>query len=506
MLYGALDPDAFLHILAADQMLRDGVGPLIDQQSFASVQTPWTPYAWLSALAMKLIWEVGGYRAAVATHAMMAAGVVTLIALACREIGSLTGSPRFGSATSATDAPPRLTTAVATAAGAFLALPHLGFRPSTLATLFLASGILLILRDRRLGERSRSIWLLIPLSVLLINIHPIALMIPMCVITLLGGALWERRWIAQPPDWIEAGRRVRRYEWLLVGTFLGCLATPMLPGLIKSIIQLQFKDPMVAGRVVAPFQPFYGGPAGAVAAVVVGIMALCLLASFKRLRAGEMLWTATCTAVLFRMGGLSPVFAVGVTPLFAAALPRMSDRVIGRPTVCGIVAIVLLIGAWRIGSGFPARTTPLEAWANRDRAATTGYPFEAADYVEQFIPPATGRIINEYAWGGFLQWRLQGRFQSLLDERTNLYTREFWQATYLGDEAARIAFFEKLDADAAVLPVKDSTFRHALTQTGWRSIYRDERAEILLPPIDTGTATAPQPEDWRGWATLLLEE
>src|SRR5688572_6164803 len=65
VLYDTIDPDCFIHLLAADQLLSDGIGPLVDRQSFASVQTPWTPYSWLAELGMKAIWDAGGYRAAV---------------------------------------------------------------------------------------------------------------------------------------------------------------------------------------------------------------------------------------------------------------------------------------------------------------------------------------------------------------------------------------------------------------------------------------------------------
>src|SRR5215207_700500 len=73
---------------AAAQMLRDGIGPIVDKQSFASIQTPWTPYSWLGALAMKSVWDVGGYRGAIAMHAFMSASLLALIALACRALAT----------------------------------------------------------------------------------------------------------------------------------------------------------------------------------------------------------------------------------------------------------------------------------------------------------------------------------------------------------------------------------------------------------------------------------
>jgi hypothetical protein len=43
VLFDTIDPDCFLHLLAADQLLSDGVGPLVDRQSFPSVSAPRTP-------------------------------------------------------------------------------------------------------------------------------------------------------------------------------------------------------------------------------------------------------------------------------------------------------------------------------------------------------------------------------------------------------------------------------------------------------------------------------
>src|SRR5688572_6749753 len=83
VLFDTLDPDCFLHLLAADQLLTDGIGLLVDHQSFASVPRPWPPYSWLAELGMKLVWDHGGYRGAILTHALTSAALVALIAAAC---------------------------------------------------------------------------------------------------------------------------------------------------------------------------------------------------------------------------------------------------------------------------------------------------------------------------------------------------------------------------------------------------------------------------------------
>src|SRR5262245_10112063 len=84
--YDTLDPDCFWHLRVAAQLQRDGIGPIVDQLSFASIKTPWTPYSWLAELGMKWIWDLGGYRAAVLVQALMMGGFIVFVAMAANEL------------------------------------------------------------------------------------------------------------------------------------------------------------------------------------------------------------------------------------------------------------------------------------------------------------------------------------------------------------------------------------------------------------------------------------
>ena len=83
VLFDTIDPDCFWHLLVAGQLKAEGIGPLVDRLSFASVQTAWTPYSWLAELAMKAVWDAGGYRLALGVQVFMQAGFVAAAALAC---------------------------------------------------------------------------------------------------------------------------------------------------------------------------------------------------------------------------------------------------------------------------------------------------------------------------------------------------------------------------------------------------------------------------------------
>jgi hypothetical protein len=510
VLFDTLDPDCFLHLLTADQLLSDGIGPLVDRQSFASVSAPWTPYSWLAELGMKYVWDAGGYRAAVFVHALLSAAVIALVAGVClvrtrtpddepEDAAVHPPDPLY-----ATPVVSRFSVVIAVALSAFLSLPYLSFRPVTAAFVLLAVATLLIVRDRRMGERSWAVWWVIPLTALTVNVHLFAAVIPMYLAAMLLGALWERRGY-EPPDWPEGDRRAKRTGALLAGTALACLATPMLSGIPAAILHLQF-DPIVTGPVIAEYQPFYRGGLGVTAALIVSALVLSAYLNRRLLRAGEVIWLLVSFTLLLRMGRFAPVFAIGTAPIFAVALPRLSERVLATRLVYAAGALVLAAGCWGIGTSLPGPA--LEDWLNRHGPDAPGYPTAAAAYVEANVRPATGRIINEYNWGGYLEWRFRDRFQALLDGRTQCFSGEFWRLTYLSGEDSRREFFSRIRADAAILPAQRSLFRDALTDLGWKSVYADARAEVLVPPPRTTDAK----DDWNartagsdtGWAWPLF--
>jgi len=146
--------------------------------------------------------------------------------------------------------------------------------------------------------------------------------------------------------------------------------------------------------------------------------------------------------------------------------------------------VMLVLGLGLIVVLAPGRRTSMDQWLNRNGSGAFGYPCEAARFVECNVTPTSGRLINEFTWGGYLSWRLGDRYQVFVDGRTQLYTADFWRSTFLCDESTRAKTLSCVGADAAVLPVRDSVFRDALVKLGWRSAHRDGFAEVLVPPLE----------------------
>jgi hypothetical protein len=186
--------------------------------------------------------------------------------------------------------------------------------------------------------------------------------------------------------------------------------------------------------------------------------------------------------LLLRLGRFAPAFAIVAAPMFARTLPTLSDRVLKKRPVCVLMALVLIGGSLRVAMTFPRAGAGLDAWLNRHGPDAPGYPSQAVDYVATHITPASGQIINEFTWGGFIEWKLGNKYQTLLDGRTQVFSPAFWNDVYLGNEKRRSAYLLQVKADAAVLPIERSKFCEILLRAGWRVAYRDERAQVLTPP------------------------
>jgi len=462
-----LDPDCFWHLRVAEQLQREGIGPIVDRLSFASIKTPWTPYSWLAELGMKRLWDLGGYQLAVVVSALLGSAFVMLVALGCAQVA---GAQR------------RFNIVIATALAACLSLPYLSFRPATAAMVLLALCVWLMLRDRRLEERSRGVWLVIPITALLVNVHLVAMIVPLLLGCLLVGAMIENA---------DGAHRVRRYGLLLIASGAACLLTPMLPGVAGAVWDYQFSDVMVASGTIEEMQPIYRTARGAMIVLVSAVLMALAIWNGRRVRGGEWLSFAVGAVLLLRLGRFAPVFAILAAPVLASALPALPDIVLSRRVVqWGAASGMALILMYTVIL-LPGRHERLDVWLNRNGEGSFGYPCGAAEFVQQNVHPATGRIINEFTWGGYLCWRFSDRYQVFVDGRTQLYSAEFWRSTYLCDDATRAPTLAAVRADAAVLPVGDSVFRAALVELGWTSAYRDQRAEVMLPP-NGGSANANQ--------------
>ncbi|HEX3356007.1 MAG TPA: hypothetical protein VHS31_03405, partial [Tepidisphaeraceae bacterium] len=231
--------------------------------------------------------------------------------------------------------------------------------------------------------------------------------------------------------------------------------------------------------MIAELEPMYRGKVHQITLMFVAILIACAVVR-RSLRAGEWLWLGGMFILFVKCGRAAPIFAPIFAPVMSWSLPRLSDQSLGKKWVNVSVMVIVFVGAIRIGFSLPDNQRP-EAWMNRNGPELPGYPTKAAEFVDAKIHRSTGRLINEFDWGGYLAWKLP-QYQVMLDGRTQLYTADFWRKTYLDDKHETTKLLASVEADAAILPVGTSRFRDSLRQLGWKRIFNDARAEVMVPP------------------------
>lgn len=454
VLADTMDPDAFWHLRVADQLLRDGIGPLVDSLSFASLKSPWTPYSWLAELFMRAVWLLTGLRGVLVVTSLCAATILTLTAYSARL------------SRQDSHAMPVL---LATVVAAYFTLPFLSFRPVTFALALMAIVVALLWRHRRMDYRSRAVWCIPALALLITNLHIYIVFVVMLVMVMTIGVFFDRR------------ERFMPMLWLVLATGVAACATPMPGGVVQTILNYQTIDPMVASNFITEMRPFYTGAGGKVTlAVLIGLVGLAVVRR-REMEITDWLLLIFATVVLFRLGRFSPLFSLIAMPIFARVLPALTDRTLRRPPVRAVMAIVLVVGVFSIGRGM-VNTGTFEEWLNRHTPDVPGYPTASAQWVSDNVEPVHRRLVNEFNWGGYLAWRLGDRWQVLMDGRTQLYAPDFWRQVYFSTPEAQLAVLSDQPADAAILPARRSAFLENLERAGWRRVHEDAVAIVLLPP------------------------
>jgi hypothetical protein len=458
ILADTLDPDSFWHLRVADELSRQSwPHPLVDDLSFSSIKAPWTPYSWGAELIMKKLWDVGGYRAAVITQAVMQWGFLMMLALSGLEASEqISGKRKY------------LPSALSAVAGGIYSLAYLSFRPVDMTLVLLAIIAWLLLRDRRLNQQSRAVWFVPVITALATNLHFFAFFAPAWAAALLIGDLLEKR-------------RPRRGAVLFVTTLIASLATPMLPGTLTTIWNYAFHDVLVHSGHIAEMGHFYGGIMGNISLSLVILTGVLTLINWSKIRWGEKIWLAGSIILIFKLGRMAPVFAMIGCPILAATMPGISDRILKKPPIVMGAALVLLVGFGKLVLAIPPANKPISDWLNRNGLDCPSYPCGAADYVDAHVTPHSARLICEFSWGGYLEWRLP-RYQMLMDGRTQVFPASFWRATFFGNAEDHQRIVLQSNADAAVLPKKGSMFQQSLSDLNWKMVYQDDYAQVWLPP------------------------
>jgi hypothetical protein len=221
---------------------------------------------------------------------------------------------------------------------------------------------------------------------------------------------------------------------------------------------------------------------------------LLLLTIIGFARANKIRWTPILLIIAFTFlalytGRMIPLFAIVITPMTAETLakwireefPRsrfsiLEDRITQtNSSTNGRIWIILVV----IGTAILLQSgNTINPDGKRNTFDENFFPVNAVNWLEYH--PQSGRMFNEFDWGGYILLRLWPDQQIFMDGHTHIYgeqlTREYEQVVTLDDGWESI--FNKYQIEWAIVRTGSPLIK-ALENNHWAVLYRDNTAIIL---------------------------
>lgn len=411
------DPDVWWHLRDGQLIAASGI-PSHDVYSYTATGRTWLVQEWLTELIMYGLKQTFGYLSLTVLFAILQAVSAWVVWLLLR---------RFGAS--------RIVALLLLLLYLTYAAPTWGVRPQVLNPILLGGFYLILLAYREQPQRARLLWLLPIITIFWVNLHASYFIGVGLVGAFLVGELINN-WLYRP------AQRTPTLPLLL--TLTGCLlATLLNPYFLQlwtyplTYVTSGTSNPLL--RYTQEWQsPNFHDLSNLVLVASFVLLALVGITNSasdaergrwrvnlsRRIDITELIILAVFTFFCLQAVRLMPVYGVMVLPLLAGGLAR-TWPVLSRdgeqpPTsVEGWINVGVAVVATAVMLLLFA-TTPSAQTATEPRTDTEyAYPAAAANYIAT-LPPGT-RLYNNFAWGGYLIYRLYPQHFVFIDGRADMY-------------------------------------------------------------------------------------
>jgi hypothetical protein len=437
------DSDAGWHIRNGESILATHELPRTDPYSFTRAGQPWIAWEWGSDVMVGAIHRAGGLRAVAMFYAVaIAAGVWMWFRLHWAMQGNFLIACAM--------APLLLSTCNI----------HWLARPHVISWLFLVGAVW--------WAEGR-------------NARP-----PHLISVALFVAAWANLhasfFMASVIAAIYAVQHRGRWLWILAVTLIAPLANPYGWRLYQHVFRY-LADSDLLGRI-GEFQSFDFHAAGGgqiIATVILGIAGGTLALTQRRL--DHFLLAMLISAMALRSARALPLAALLLLPVANGAITEALRRA----------------GIWKRALAYCDRLRILDARMNGlalaplviaaffvllkapGIVAATGFPPDQFPVAAYPHIPAGARLFAPDKFGGYLIYRSSGGLKVFFDGRSDLYGADFLKqyGRLVQVRPGWRQYFEEFHFTHALLPV-DAPLRAALELIGWKPVYRDSTAILLV--------------------------
>jgi hypothetical protein len=447
------DGDTGWHLWAGSATLERGPGAIPDALSFTRNGVPWENVEWLGEVLMVLMVRHADYMGvAVLCGLVFAASFSWLYRILVRE----------------TEDPPVALLVTALAAQVtliqFLARPLIFSFP-----LFLA-----VVECLRKAEHRRRVLYLIPvLTAIWANVHPSAYLAPAMVTF-----FWIFRF---------------RQRAFAVAALFSLVALGATPWGYSWVANMVLENRSYFGRVEEWASPQFG-ELRFLPYLLYLVLALAARRTAKPLSVGETVWGLGWMVGALFSARLGPYAAMAWAPWLARDLAASSwsrsGWILGRVwrgarDTLGPMELALRPRVWPVLAGVLGLLLAPALESTYPQVAR-GFPddrFPRAALAEARRLELGPRVMNRYAWGGFISWESHAATQTFIDGRAGFFGEELL-GDYLEVMTVSTDWLDVLDRHRPdwILVSPESPLVNVAPLTGtWKVGYRDSIAVILMP-------------------------
>jgi hypothetical protein len=457
----SIDSDLGRHLAIGQHILNARTIPTENVFSHTLTGAERPPYEWLTQVVFALAYRAAGLDGIVLAVTLIIAVTFTFLYVQASRWSGLPLTSLF-------------LTILAVSASSLHWLP----RPHVITFLFLA--ILLERLEAVQSGKFVPIWQFPVLMLFWVNFHGGFIFGFLVWFAYLAGWVWDK--------WIKKSKPDRAiWQQLWRGFMLAVIASVLTPDGLGSwravlnnrsrYILSQTVETMPPGITQVGTWPFF---------ILVILSVVFLFNARKQVKASHVFLLGGLAGMGLLMARNIPLFAIATTPvlsLWAKESLRtrnkwiaLEDRISGLqkplqgyfwPALLGLALILTIVGRQVVRE---------DALFHFDERV---FPVQAADWLEKH--PQSGRMFNEFNWGGYLLYRLWPDQRVFLDSQTDFYgetlMREYEQVmTAAADWETVLAFY---DVSWVILPQNARLSKVLQEFAPWEMIYKDETAIIM---------------------------
>jgi len=447
------DPDLWWHLKVGQMIWQTGELPNSDTLSYTTGQHAWVPHQWLSEVVLYGFYSLGGYQGLMLWLCLMSAAILI----------SVYGLSALHSRNAK----------VALAGGLiawFFATIGLAIRPLLIGQLLLVVTLALLYLGR--ARDRRWLWGLPAVFALWVNCHG-SFALGLAIVALHNvtsrlefehGLLYSKRWSA------EAQRTLLMAS---VACGLALLINPVGLELATYPLNLFFAQADNL-NYIDEWRPLdFSSARGKGVFLLTGAIALLVMLNRKKLRLDELALLLVGLHLTVQHSRMLFVFGVIAAPIFCRLVSDLWRAYDERRDYPRLNAAMIAGGLAMAAIGFPS-ATEIEKQVEKHN------PIEAVSYIRE--EGIGGRMLNHYAWGGYLIWALPEQ-KVFIDGRTDIFDWTGVLGDYMrwwGIREEPLKLLEDYEIDYCLLSRNTPVARLLRLTPQWREVYSDDKAAVFV--------------------------